>query len=72
VSDEPIGDNRGKARLVHTFTGVTDAGQKLKMGFPKGLFARHVQIHTTQSPSWVAWAEVELRVGRSRFNFWRD
>ena len=37
--------------------------------FPKDLFARYVQIRTTESPSWVSWWEVELRVGRSRFSF---
>jgi HEAT repeat protein len=72
VSQEPIGAERAKAKLMHTFRGNTDSNQELKFTFPKGLFARYVQIRTTQSPSWVAWTEVELRVGRSRLGFVRE
>jgi hypothetical protein len=66
VADEPIGADRAKARLIHTFTGDTDAGQQLKFDFPKDTCARCVQIRTTQSPSWIAWGSVELHVGPSR------
>jgi hypothetical protein len=69
VSNEPIGDDRAKAKRVHTFAGTTDDGQQLKVEFPNELYARYVQVRTTQSPSWVAWAKVELRVGRTRFGF---
>jgi RNA polymerase sigma factor (sigma-70 family) len=65
VSDEPIGTDRTKARLVHAFTGHTDDHQQLKFDSPKNLRGRYVQMHTTQSPSWVAWVSVELRVRRA-------
>jgi HEAT repeat protein len=69
VSDGPIGEDRAKAELVHTFDGPTRQLQELDCDFPKGLSARYVQIRTTQSPSWVAWVSIELRVGRSRPSF---
>jgi HEAT repeat protein len=69
VSHEPIGEDRAKAKLAHTFHGNTDADQRLRFDFPKDVFARYVQVRTTRSPSWVAWAQVELRVGRARFCF---
>jgi hypothetical protein len=72
VSNEPIGEDRAKAKLAHTFHGNTDADQRLRFDFPKDVFARYVQVRTTQSPSWVAWAEVELRVGRARFRFVKE
>jgi hypothetical protein len=74
VSDEPIGANRAKTKLAHTFRGHTDQGEQLSLDFPKELFARHVQIRTIQSPSWVAWAEIELRVERpdGQYLCWSD
>jgi RNA polymerase sigma factor (sigma-70 family) len=64
LSDEAIGADHARAKLVHTFHGHTDDNQRLALRFPRGLCARHVQIRTTRSPSWVAWLEVELRVQR--------
>jgi RNA polymerase sigma factor (sigma-70 family) len=74
VSDEAIGEDRTRAKLAHTFTGHTDSGQRLTFAFPAGLCARHVQIRTTESPSWIAWAEVELRVQRpdGQYLCWSD
>jgi hypothetical protein len=72
VSNEPIGEDRARAKLAHTFKGNTRDGQALQFDFPKGLFGRYVQVRTTQSPSWVAWVEVELRVGRTRFYFLQE
>jgi hypothetical protein len=72
VSDAPIGEERTRARLAHTFTGPTDAGQVLALAFPEGQFARYVQVRTTQSPSWVAWGDIELRVRRSPLIFTRE
>ena len=69
VSDEPIGDERTKAKLVHTFKGQTENAQLLEFDFPKGLSARFVQIRTTESASWVAWNRIELQVGRTRSRF---
>jgi hypothetical protein len=62
VSTEPIGDDRTKAKLVHTFKGQTQSGDVLRFDFPKRLLGRYVQIRTTESPTWVAWSEIELGV----------
>jgi hypothetical protein len=62
VSAEPIGDDRTKAKLVHTFKGQTHNGDVLHFEFPKRLSGRYVQIRTRESPSWVAWSEIELGV----------
>jgi RNA polymerase sigma factor (sigma-70 family) len=62
VSNEPIGNDRSKAKLVHTFKGETTNLQALKFDFPKDLSARYVEVRTTQSPTWIAWWEVEIRV----------
>jgi len=64
VSGEPIGEDLTRAKLAHTFQGYTVDKQRLTVAFPSGLCARYVQIRTTHSPSWVAWAEVALRVQR--------
>jgi hypothetical protein len=69
VSNEPIGEERASAKLVHTFNGHTKQLQQLKFDFPKGLASRYVQIRTTQSPSWVAWVAIEVYVGRTRPSF---
>jgi RNA polymerase sigma factor (sigma-70 family) len=61
VSSEPIGTERSKARLVHTFAGSTTDRQRLQVDFPTDLSARYVQIRTTQSPAWIAWYEVEIQ-----------
>jgi hypothetical protein len=66
VSDSPIGDDRSKAKLAHTFQGETTDRQPLKFDFPKGTSARYVQVRTTQSPTWVAWWEVEIRAREGR------
>jgi hypothetical protein len=60
VSNEPIGDDRSKATLVHTFKGTTRNQQPLRFGFTKDVSARYVQIRTTESPSWVAWWEIDI------------
>ena len=63
VSDEPIGEDRAKAKLVHTFKGETDDNQELKYTFAAGYTARYVQIRTTRNPpSWVAWHNIDLQV----------
>jgi hypothetical protein len=62
VSDEPIGDDRTKAKLIHTFQGEFKNEQPLKYDFPKELSARYVQVRTTQSPTWIAWFEIEISV----------
>ena len=62
VSSEPIGEDRTKAKLVHTFQGETDNGQELKHTFATDQSARYVQIRTTQSQSWVGWDNIDLQV----------
>jgi RNA polymerase sigma factor (sigma-70 family) len=62
VSDEPIGNDRSKAKLVHTFKGQTADQQVLKLDFPKNLSARYAEILTTASESWIGWREIEIRV----------
>jgi hypothetical protein len=62
VATEPIGDDRTKAKLVHTFKGRTKNREVLRFDFPKDCSGRYVQIRTTASPSSVAWLEVELGV----------
>ena len=72
VSDQPIGDDRTKAKLVHTFKGQTENERPLASDFPKGLSARYVQIRTTESPSWVCWYCIKIRVGRTRSPFFKE
>ena len=62
VSDKPIGEDRTAATLVHTFKGQASDSRELKVSFPKEPLVRFVQIRTTQSPTWVAWREIDLRV----------
>jgi uncharacterized protein (TIGR03067 family) len=62
VSNEPIGDGRTKAKLVHTFRGETKNKQPLRFEFSKGTSARYIQVRTTQSPTWIAWWEIEIQV----------
>jgi RNA polymerase sigma factor (sigma-70 family) len=62
VSDEPIGNDRTKARLVHTFKGLTKNVEDIRHDFPKDISARYVQIRTTESPSWIGWFEVDVLV----------
>jgi hypothetical protein len=62
VSDEPIGNDRTKAKLAHTFKGTTKNADSLRFDFPKDMSARYVQILTTESPSWIGWWEIEITV----------
>src|SRR5262249_39189401 len=61
VSDEPMGNDRTKARLVHTFDRPTQDHDRLQFDCPKGLSARYLQVRTTKSPTWIAWWEVDVR-----------
>ena len=72
VSNGPIGKERTKAKLAHTFKGYTESNKPLTFDFPKGLSARYVQIRTTESPSWIAWGPIDLRVGRTRSHFVKE
>jgi HEAT repeat protein len=72
ISDEPIGQERATAKLVHTLKSTTRSMQELRLEFPKDTFARYVQIRTTETVGWVAWMEIEMKVGRSRLGFIDD
>ncbi len=56
-----VGESESSLRLVHTFDGPTDDRQELLYApaTPEA-GVRIVRIVTTQSPSWVAWREVEI------------
>src|SRR5262249_22326593 len=56
------GHDRTKAKLAHTFQGETRDKQPLEFSFPKDQTARYVQVRTTQSPTWIAWWEIDIRV----------
>lgn len=62
VSKEPIRSDRSNANLMHTFKGRTVDDEQLEFAFPKGTTARYVQVLTKESPSWVCWQKIELRV----------
>ena len=62
IANEPIGDERTKAKLVHTFRGQTQDADELTFTFPKQVSGRYVQICTTEPKCWVAWHQIELRV----------
>lgn len=48
-------------KLVHEFNGLTADNQILEVTFPEPLTGiRYVQVLTTESPSWVAWKEIEI------------
>lgn len=48
--------------LIHTFDGQTTSAQRLSFELPKGVTARYVQVRITQSPTWISWWEVEIRI----------
>lgn len=59
-SVDPIRGSTANATRVHTFSGYTTSEQVLEISFSEPRYARHVQIRTTQSPSWIAWREVQV------------
>ena len=49
-------------RVLHVFSGVTTDGQWLHYSPPTPWErVRFVRVETTESPSWVAWREIEIR-----------
>jgi RNA polymerase sigma factor (sigma-70 family) len=65
ISNEPIGADRKHARLAHTFRGLTTHNHTLSFRFPQELFGRYIQVRTIESPSWIAWLDIQLHVGRT-------
>jgi S1-C subfamily serine protease len=61
ISNLPLGAERAEGRLVHTFSGTTQAGQVLQLEFDAKTSARYIQIRATKTRSWVAWGEIEIK-----------
>jgi F5/8 type C domain. len=59
-----VGEIEASLRLVHVFKGATDGGQELRYAHatPEAN-VRFIRIVTTESPSWVAWREIEISGG---------
>ena len=60
ISNQPIGASATGATLATTFKVNTVDGQWLSGDFSNSPVGRYVQIKTTQSPSWIAWEEIEV------------
>lgn len=60
VSNAPIQADLSGALLVETFNGFTQHGDHLVSSLSTPVAARHVQVRSTSTPSWVAWREVEV------------
>lgn len=51
----------GSSRKVYEFTGPTKNGQRIEMAIrPKIAGVTRLRLVTTESPSWVAWAEIDV------------
>ena len=63
------GATTGSLGLLGTLAGTTQDGQWIELSAP-AVNVRYVKVLTTQSPSWVAWSEVEVYgTGGARTNF---
>jgi hypothetical protein len=60
VSDLAIQNDLSAATLIHTFAGFTAHLDVLTYTLPSTVSAQFVQVRTTESPSWVAWQEVQV------------
>ena len=55
------GDNGAQFVLLHTFDGTTNDGDKLIFAPENALKSiRYIRVETVESPSWVAWREIEV------------
>jgi hypothetical protein len=55
----------GNLQLLHTFSGPTDDGQVLSFTPSQPIAAvQFIRVETTQSPSWVAWREIQVIAGQ--------
>jgi hypothetical protein len=57
------GQNPQSLSLVTTFNGVTQNGQWLEYSGGNLGGARYIRVETVTTPSWVAWAEIEVYQG---------
>lgn len=55
-----VGSTKSSLHRVHTFRGETQDGDVLTWTPATPLSVRSVRIVTTESPSWVAWREIDL------------
>ena len=46
--------------VLHEFRDQTSTGDVLEVVFEEPVVIRRLRIETTESPSWVAWAEIEV------------
>jgi len=60
VSHRPMREDLSEATLAFTFTGATRDGDWLDHELTAPVLARYVQVRTIQSPSWVAWREIQV------------
>lgn len=60
LSSSSIQGNTDYATLAHTFSGQTSDGQLLSIDLAVPVVAQYIQIRTVESPSWVAWKEVQV------------
>jgi hypothetical protein len=60
VSNSVIQNDLSGATLIHTFAGFTAHLDVLTYTLPSSVSAQFVQVRTTESPSWVAWQEVQV------------
>ncbi len=61
VHEVRAGAHADPGRLAATLEGETDWGDRLVAEV--GYEARYIRILTTESPSWVAWVEIEVELG---------
>lgn len=56
-----IGASNSDLELIHEFSGSTSDGDLLKFNLAEPLAGiRFIRVVTTQSPSWVAWREIDV------------
>ncbi|MFM6024769.1 MAG: Calx-beta domain-containing protein, partial [Dolichospermum sp.] len=59
VSNQSISNSYTGATLAKTFQGFTSAGW-LESDFSNSTKGRYVQVKTVESPSWIAWLEIQI------------
>jgi hypothetical protein len=64
VHEVAVSVRGGPLRVVHTFDGATQGGDVLEATLAAVADVTAVRVTTTVSPSWIAWAEVEVLVAQ--------
>ncbi|MFM6224184.1 MAG: Calx-beta domain-containing protein [Dolichospermum sp.] len=60
VSNQSISNSYTGATLAKTFQGFTVSGDWLESDFSNSTKGRYVQVKTVESPSWIAWLEIQI------------